>query len=105
MTPTNETQPVLWSHAQPPRTPLPLFVTPPSGGERLIQPSFSLQTYPVTVELETMTGESTGAKLTQPATLPQAYRLGAAILREAYATGAIASATRKANPANAQLLI
>ena len=43
VTPVRDIQPRIESQAKPPSVPLPLLVTPPCAGERLIQPSFVLQ--------------------------------------------------------------
>lgn len=49
-TPPKSIHPVCSPQANPERSPLPSFITPPFEGERLIQPSIALQTYPVIPE-------------------------------------------------------
>src|ERR1700733_213293 len=73
VTPTNDTQPAEESHAKPPRVPLPLLVTPPFVGERLIQPSFALHAYPVIAESVIEIFPLLASKFKYPPTLLQAY--------------------------------
>ena len=105
VTPVKEIHPLRESHANPPKVPLS-FVTPPFVGDRLIQPSFSLHTYPDSPELVTVTVLSVGLKFTHPPTLLQAYLYVELILllEDAWANGTETKTERKNIPTSKGIL-